>query len=110
MDLNKITNDIVRSAVEALQAHDKDAWFKHFADDVVFTDDGDTIDFVPFFDNAFNHKEKFLDLDGVKNDGKNLTGNFFAGQWGTFHVYFNFGINADGKITHLDIGQTSKLK
>lgn len=110
MDTSKLTNPVVKSAVEALQSHDKKAWFSHFATDVLFTDDGEVLDFIPFFDNAFNHKEKFLDFDAIKNDGKNLTGNFFAGQWGTFHVYFNFEINSDGKITRLDIGQTSKLK
>lgn len=110
MDTSKITNEVVKSAVDALQANDLNAWYGHFADDVVFTDDGEVLDFKPFFDNAFNHKEKFLDIDGIENDGTSITGNFFAGQWGTFHVYFNFKINPEGKISHIDIGQTSKLK
>ncbi|MBS1572443.1 MAG: hypothetical protein JST62_08640 [Bacteroidetes bacterium] len=106
MDLTKLTNENVKKAIEALQANDKNAWFSYFANDVAFTDDGRTLDFKPFFDNAFNHKEKFLTIDKVENDGKNITGNFFAGQWGTFKVFFNFHQNADGKFNGLDIGQT----
>ena len=108
MDVSKITNENVKKAVEALQANNKDAWFSYFIKDAVFTDDGRALDFKPFFDNAFKHKEKFLTIDKVENDGKNITGNFFAGQWGTFKVFSNFHQNSDGKFNRLDIGQTKK--
>lgn len=105
MDLSKLTNPTVKSAIEALQAHDLKVWYSHFASDAVFTDDGSKLDLKSFFDNAFNHKEKFLSIDKVENDGKNLEGNFFAGQWGIFRTYFHFTINKEGKISNLDIGQ-----
>ncbi len=108
MDTTKLTNEVVKSAIGALQANSRQAWFGHFTGDAVFTDDGNTKDFKSFFDNAFNHEERFLSLDKVENDGKNLTGDFYAGQWGTFKVYFNFMINDEGKISRLDIGQVSK--
>jgi len=108
MDTTQLTNTTVKSAIKALQANDKSAWFSHFTTDAVFTDDGNTKDFKPFFDNAFNHEEKFLSLDKVENDGKDLTGDFYAGQWGTFKVYFNFTLNDEGQISRLDIGQVSK--
>lgn len=106
MDLNKITNETVKKAIEALQENDKTLWYSYFTKDAVFTDDGNQLNLKSFFDNAFNHKEKFLSIDKMENDGKNLEGNFFAGQWGTFRTYFNFHINNDGKIERLDIGQT----
>ncbi len=105
MDLSKITNPEVKSAIEALQAGDKNAWYTHFTDDAVFTDDGRTLEFKSFFDNAFEKKEKFLTLDKIENEGKDLYGNFYAGQWGTFRVFFKFHQNADGKFDRLDIGQ-----
>jgi hypothetical protein len=58
-----------------------------------------------FFDNAFDEKEKFLSIDKVENDRKNIYGNFYAGQWGTFNVFFKFTINEEDKITRLDVGQ-----
>lgn len=105
MDTTKLTNATVKSAIEALQANDKNAWFGHFTKDAVFTDDGKLLDLISFFDNAFNHKEKFLSIDNIENEGKDLKGDFFAGQWGTFKVFFKFHVNADGKISRLDIGQ-----
>lgn len=105
MDISQITNPVVKNAVEALQNNDKKAFYSYFTEDAVFTDDARTLNLKNFFDNAFNHKEKFLTLDKIENDGKSLTGDFFAGQWGTFKVFFNFHINNAGKITRLDIGQ-----
>lgn len=108
MDLSKITNESVRNAIEALQANDKTAWYTCFTNDAAFTDDGRTLDFKSFFDNAFNKKEKFLDIDKVENEGKDIYGNFYAGQWGTFSVYFKFHQNTNGKFNRLDIGQASR--
>lgn len=105
MDLSKMTNETVRKAVETLQANDKKAWYAYFTKNAVFTDDGRTLDLKSFFDNAFEKKEKFLSLDKVENEGKDIYGNFYAGQWGTFQVFFKFQINADGEVIRLDIGQ-----
>lgn len=104
MDLTKLTNPQVKKAVEAQLNNDKDAWFALFADKVVFTDDGKTLDFKPFFENAFNHNERFLDISRVENDGKDIYGHFDAGQWGIFNVFFKFHQNAEGKFDKLDIG------
>lgn len=106
MDISKIINPQVKQAIEALQNNDKKAWFSFFTNDAVFTDDDRTMDFTSFFDNAFKHKEKFLTIDKVENNGKDIFGNFFAGQWGTFMVYFKFHQQADGKFNRLDIGQS----
>lgn len=105
MVLSKLINPTVKIAIEALQANDLNAWYSHFTNDAIFTDVGRTLGFKSFFDNAFDKKDKFLSIDKVENDGKNIYGNFYAGQWGTFHVFFHFTMNEEGKITRLDIGQ-----
>lgn len=108
MDLSKISNENVRKAIEALQANDKNAWYSYFTNDAAFTDDGRTLNFKSFFDNAFDKKEKFLNIDRIENEGKDIYGNFYAGQWGTFRVYFKFHQSTGGKFNRLDIGQVSK--
>lgn len=105
MDFSKLTNPTVKSAIEAMQANELNTWYSYFSDNVVFTDDERTLDFKSFFNNAFEKQEKFLTIDKVENDGKNIYGNFYAGQWGTFNVFFKFTINEQGKISRLDIGQ-----
>jgi len=105
MDTSKLTNEAVKNAFDALQNNDLELWYSLFTDDAIFTDDGRTLEFKSFFDNAFEKKEKFLSIDKVENDGKHIHGNFYAGQWGTFKVFFKFHINDQGKINRLDIGQ-----
>jgi hypothetical protein len=104
MDLSKITNKQVRKAVEAQINGDRETFFALFTEDAKMTDDGNSLDLKPFFENAFNHKEKFLSIDKVENDGKNIHGHFDAGQWGVFNVFFKFHQNAEGKFDRLDIG------
>jgi len=108
MNTENLSNEIVKGAIKALQENDKAVFYSYFTESAIFSDDGNERDLKSFFDNAFNHKEKFLSIDKVENEGKNLTGKFYAGQWGTFEVFFNFHINQNGKIERLDIGQTSK--
>jgi len=103
MDLSKITNDTVKKAIEALQAGDK-AWYTYFTENVVMTDDGTKVDFKDFFAHALG-KERFLSIDKVENDGKEVYGKFQAGSWGIFKVFFKFHPNAQGKFDRLDIGQ-----
>ena len=105
MDLSKITNDQVKSAIEALQNGDK-SWYTYFTDNPEMTDDGQQVDFKSFFAKALGN-EKFLNIDKVENNGKTVYGNFKAGQWGTFRVFFKFHENATGKFERLDIGQAN---
>ncbi len=107
MNTSSLINKTVKDAFDALQSNDKKSWFFQFSADAVFTDDGKTMNLKSFFDNAFNHKEKFLTIDKIHDDGKLIEGDFFAGQWGTFKVFFHFYINSDGKINRLDIGKTT---
>lgn len=103
MDLSKITDLQVQQAIEALQTGDK-SWYSFFTENPAMTDDGNKVDFKSFFDNALG-KEMFLSIDRVENDGKAIHGNFKAGRWGTFPVFFKFHKNTDGKFDRLDIGQ-----
>lgn len=105
MDLSKISNTTVKKAIEALQAGDK-SWYTFFIDKPVMTDDGNTVDFKNFFAKALG-QEKFVSIDKVENEGKDIYGNFKAGSWGTFKVFFKFHLNAEGKFDRLDIGQAN---
>lgn len=103
MDLSNITDPQVKQAIEALQTGDK-SWYSFFTEHPLMTDDGNKVDFKSFFANALG-KERFLSIDRVENDGKDIHGNFKAGQWGTFPVFFRFHKDTEGKFDRLDIGQ-----
>ena len=82
----------------------KKSWYTYFTENPVMTDDGNKVDFKNFFSKALG-TEKFLTIDKVENDGKDIYGDFKAGQWGTFRVFFKFHPNVEGKFERLDIGQ-----
>ncbi|MBZ4191291.1 hypothetical protein [Niabella beijingensis] len=103
MDLSKITNENVRNAIAALQAGDP-SWYSFFTGNPVMTDDGNAVDFRSFFSGALGN-EKFLSIDTVENEGRDVYGNFEAGRWGRFRVFFKFHQDAAGKFDRLDIGQ-----
>lgn len=105
MNLSIITNAEVGKAIEALQSGDQN-WYLYFTDNPEMTDDGHKVDFKSFFEKALGN-EKFLSIDRVEDDGKTLYGNFKAGQWGTFRVFFKFHQNTAGKFERLDIGQSN---
>lgn len=99
-----ITNPIVKKAIDALQAGDKNAWFELFTTDAQLFDDGNKIDFKGFSESALGH-ERFTSIDKVENEGLNLYGKFHSDKWGDFKTYFKFHINGSGKINRLEIGQ-----
>lgn len=104
MDLSKITNSTVNAAMTAWQNGDSKTFLSYFTENPTMTDDGSPRDFKSFVKQACG-EEKFLTIDKVENDGKDITGNFQAGKWGTFKVSFKFHYNSDGKFDRLDIGQ-----
>jgi hypothetical protein len=72
------------------------------------TDDGNPVDFKSFFSNALG-KESFLSIDRVENNGQNIYGNFKAGQWGTFPVFFLSSIKIlKGNLTGLILDRPDK--
>lgn len=103
MDVSKIENEKVRQAIEALQAGDKN-WYGYFTEQPSMTDDGNLVNFHSFFAKALG-KEKFLEIYSTANNDTEVYGNFEAGQWGNFDVFFKFHENAEGKFDALDIGQ-----
>lgn len=103
MDLSKIKDPTVKAAIEALQNGDK-SWYSYFTENPTMTDDGNVVDFKKFFSKALG-PEIFVSIDKVENNDKDIYGDFKAGQWGTFRVFFKFHQNAQGKFHRLDIGQ-----
>ncbi|WP_326995209.1 hypothetical protein [Chitinophaga sp. 212800010-3] len=106
MNTDKLTNDIVKKAINALQAGDKQAWTALFTADAEMFDDGRKIDLKSFSNDAVGH-ERFTSIDKVENSGLDVYGRFHSDRWGDFKTYFKFHPNKDGKITRLEIGQAN---
>jgi len=106
MDTSKLTNETVKQAFDAWQNGDSKAFLSHFTVDAKLYDDGNPRNFQSFVKEACGH-EKFTSIESVENGGKDIIGKFHTESWGDFKTYFKFTINAEGKITKLDIGQAN---
>ncbi|MBS0028609.1 hypothetical protein ACTJJ0_19050 [Chitinophaga sp. 22321] len=106
MNTDKLTNDVVKKAITALQANDKNAWFALFTDPAELFDDGNKTDFKTFSANALGH-EHFTSIDKVENNGLDVYGKFHSDKWGDFKTYFKFRLDREGKINRLEIGQAN---
>ena len=106
MNTEKLTNAVVKQAIDALQPGDKNAWFAHFTPDALLFDDGNKMNFKSFFEKALGH-ERFTGIDKVEHNGLHIYGKFHSDQWGDFKTYFKFTIDQNNKISKLEIGQAS---
>jgi hypothetical protein len=106
MNTEKLTNPVVKQAIDALQGGNKQAWFSLFTNDTQLFDDGNKMNFKSFFEKALGH-ERFASIDKVEQNGLHVYGKFHSDQWGDFKTYFKFTVDADGKINKLEIGQAS---
>jgi hypothetical protein len=104
MNTDKLTNQTVRAAIEALQSGSRESWAAQFEPGARLYDDGRPRSLEKFTEDALGH-ERFTSIDRVENHGLDLTGEFHSDQWGDFRTYFRFQLAASGKIKRLDIGQ-----
>ena len=106
METNKITNKIVKAAMEAWQQGNSELWLSFFIDDAKLLDDGNIRNFKKFSTKAIR-QERFTSFDKVEDDGLSIYGQFHSDTWGDFKTYFKFHINNEGRIVQLEIGQAT---
>ena len=106
MNTDQLTNPLVKAAVEALNARDREGWYKLFANDATLTDDGNPHDFREWADHEFfgTSRTYLMSIDRVENNDLTLYGKLHSDQWGEFDTFMTFSIQGD-KITRLDVGQ-----
>jgi hypothetical protein len=100
----RISNPIVRAAIEALQRGDRDAWSALFERHAQLFDDGTARSLDEFNREALGH-ERFTSLERIERGGLELEGGFHSDQWGDFRTVFRFTLSSAGKIIRLDSGQ-----
>jgi hypothetical protein len=104
MDEGKLTDPVVRAAIDALQDGNTQAWSALFELDALLYDDGRPRSLEEFTRDAMGH-ERFTSIEHVSNHGLDIVGHFHSEKWGDFRTYFRFQLGPEAKIRRLDIGQ-----
>ncbi|WP_394845508.1 hypothetical protein LZC95_51810 [Pendulispora brunnea] len=103
--MSKLTNPIVRAAMEALGSGDRAAWYALFEPHAELFDAGSPWNLEEFTNHAVGY-ERLLSIAHVKNDGLDVVGEIYSEFWGSFRTYFHFRISPAGRIARLDVGHT----
>ena len=106
MNTNKVTNPVVRAAIEALENGDRAAWYALFEPHAELFDDGSPWNLEEFTNHAVSH-ERLLSIAQVKDEGLDLVGEIYSELWGSFRSYFRFRISPAGRIARLDVGRAA---
>jgi hypothetical protein len=106
VNTEQLTNPLVKAAIEAINAADRQAWFALFANGAVLTDDGNVKELIQWSDGEFFGKSKAYvkSIDRVEDNGLTVYSKFHSDRWGEFDTFMKFKIQ-DNKITRLDVGQ-----
>lgn len=106
-DDSAIENPVVRDAIRALNARDRQHWLALFADDAPLTDDGSERDLVEWSDREFfgDSRAYITTINRVEDQGRTLYAQLHSDRWGDFETFMKFEINDSNKITRLDVGQ-----
>ena len=107
-NFNLVTNELIRSAIIAINGQDSRKWFELFSDDAILSDDGSIHDF-----RKWSTRELFgstacyvISIDKVEDDGRTIYCLFHSDRWGDFKTFMKFH-SIGNKISRLDVGQTT---
>ena len=108
LDTTQLGNALVRTAVIAMNAGDRDAWFAAFAPNATLTDDGHRQDFRQWSeDEIFGEgRGHLISIERQEDNGLTLFGHFNSAQWGSFNTVFRFRQQGN-TLTGLDVAQLS---
>jgi hypothetical protein len=108
MDTEQLTNPLVRAAIEALNAGDRQAWLSLFALGAALTDDGNAREFTRWSESELfgESKTTLASIDRVEDNGLTIYGKLHSESWGEFTTFMKFTILGN-KITRLDVGQVT---
>src|SRR5262245_6995352 len=106
MDIEKLTNPLVRRAIAAWNASDRAAWLALFTDDATLSDDGTRHDLVQWSDAEIFGKGqgRLVAIDRQEDGGLTVFGRLHSAQWGTFKTFVRFRQRGD-RFSALEVGQ-----
>lgn len=106
MKLNELSQPVVRAALEAVNARNRQAWFDLFANHALLTDDGSPHDYRQWADSELfgQYRCRIDSINREEENGTLIHSDFHSERWGDFKTFWKFTLE-NGKISRLDVGQ-----
>jgi hypothetical protein len=101
----KLSDPTVRAFVNAVNAHDRDAFMALLADDATMSDDGSDRDLHDWTDREIFSSHGHMEVQRETDGGRSLVANYRNDTWGEMRTAWRFTVSEDGRISRFETGQ-----
>ncbi|WP_149826404.1 nuclear transport factor 2 family protein [Streptomyces tailanensis] len=101
----KLSDPTVRAFVNAVNAHDRDAFMALLADDATMSDDGSDRDLDDWTDREIFSSHGHMEVENESKGGRALIARYSNDTWGEMRTAWRFTVSEDGRISRFETGQ-----
>ncbi|WP_328624737.1 nuclear transport factor 2 family protein [Streptomyces sp. NBC_00353] len=101
---SQLTEPAVRALVEAVNAHDRDAFRAALAPGATMSDDGAERDLEEWTEREVFSSNGHMDIESQTDDGLSLVAEYRNDTWGAMRTTWAFTVE-DGKVSRFDTGR-----
>jgi hypothetical protein len=104
IDVERLSDPVVRAFVAAVNASDRDAFFALLAPGATMSDDGSERDLEEWVDREIFSANGRMEVESESEDGRSLIANYTNSTWGAMRTTWKFVVDGD-KISRFETGQ-----
>lgn len=101
----KLSDPTVRAFVNAVNAHDRDAFMALLAPDATMADDGSDRNLAEWTDREIFSSHGHMEVQRESAGGRALVANYRNDTWGEMRTAWRFTVSEDGRISRFETGQ-----
>ncbi|MDL5201244.1 nuclear transport factor 2 family protein [Streptomyces sp. ALI-76-A] len=101
----KLSDPAVRAFVNAVNAHDREAFLALLAPGATMADDGTDRDLAEWIDREIFFTHGRIEVDNESRGGRALLARHRNDTWGEMRTRWSFTIGEDGRISRFETGQ-----
>ena len=104
IDVEQLSDPIVREFVAAVNEGDRDAFFALLAPGATMSDDGSERDLEEWVDREIFASNGRMEVESQSDDGRSLIVNYTNSTWGAMRTAWGFVVDGD-RISSFETGQ-----
>jgi len=104
IDVEQLSDPVVRAFVAAVNAGDRDAFFALLAPGATMSDDGSERDLEEWVDREIFSANGRMEVESESDEGRSLIALYANSTWGAMRTAWRFVIEGD-KVSRFETGQ-----
>jgi hypothetical protein len=104
VDVEQLSDPVVKAFVSAVNAGDREAFFAQLADDATMSDDGTERDLTDWVEREIFSADGRMEVESESDDGRSLVVNYTNSTWGAMRTKWHFVVDGE-KVSRFETGQ-----